>query len=204
MPRSASESWADKFWPSLAAIVLGMSLARWAWILFAPSSMAVLPSAEITASEDAEKLFGAGTSLASGSSAVVLPGARLVGVFAPTTHNTTASASKNSIGFAIIQLDEKHQTGVALGGEVAPGVKLHEIHADHVVLERDGVTQLIKLEGLTPKENPAGKQASFNTSPVTTEQSATTTPGQTSEIRPVAGMPGAPGVPLVPRPLQVR
>lgn len=203
MPRSASESWADKFWPSLAAIVLGMSLARWAWILFAPSSMAVLPSAEITASEDAEKLFGAETSLASGSSAVVLPGARLVGVFAPTTH-TTASASKNSIGFAIIQLDEKHQTGVALGGEVVPGVKLHEIHADHVVLERDGVTQLIKLEGLTPKENPAGKQASFNTSPVTTEQSATTMPGQTSEIRPVAGMPGAPGVPLVPRPLQVR
>lgn len=199
LPRIAAENRAQKFWPALAAIVLGISLARWAWILFAPATMAVLPPSEITVSEDAEKLFGVASSSTSGLSTVVLPGARLVGVFAPTTHSA-ASTSRKQTGFAIFQLDEKHQAGAALGGEVAPGVKLHEIYADHVILERDGVTQLVRLEGLPPNDNQA-KQPAPNSTALSAEQRPATVPARAPDINPAAGMARAPAATPAPQPL---
>src|SRR5512135_450198 len=86
-PRFTAENWAGKLWSSVAAIVLGVVLARWTWVLLAPASMAVLPPAEITGSEAAGNLFGVAVSSVAGASTVVLPGARLVGVFAPIDTN---------------------------------------------------------------------------------------------------------------------
>lgn len=153
MSHSDAVNRAGKLWPPLAAIVLGVVLARWVWVFLAPVSMAVLPPAEIAANEDAGKIFGSVASSVGGVNMVVLPGVRLVGVFAPIG-NSAASTKKNKNGFAVLQLDEKHQTGVALGDEVVAGVKLREIYADHVVLERDGITQLVMLEEFKLDENP--------------------------------------------------
>lgn len=159
----APVNWAGKLWPALAAVVLGVVLARWVWIFLAPAGMAVLPPAEIGTSEDAEKIFGVATSAAAGIGTVILPGARLVGVFAPAS--STGKVSKNKTGFAVLQLDEKRQSGVALGDEVVPGVKLIEIHADRVLLERDGITQLITLEGSKQGESSAMAPGNISSSP---------------------------------------
>jgi Type II secretion system protein C len=144
MPRLTAEKQAGKLWPSVAAIALGMTLARWTWIFLAPASMAVLPPTEIAVDEDAGNLFGVASTVA-GTGIAVLPGVRLVGVFAPL-NNATARTPNNKNGFALLQLDEKHQASAVLGAEVAPGVRLREIYADHVVLERDGINQRVNLE----------------------------------------------------------
>ncbi|HEX5637027.1 MAG TPA: type II secretion system protein N [Gammaproteobacteria bacterium] len=197
VPRHISESWVGKLWPALAAIVLGITLARWMWILFAPTSMAVLPSADMASGEDAAKLFGVAVSSVSGSSTVVLPGARLVGVFAPVSRSSK-SASKNKNGFAIFQLDEKRQAGVALGEEVVPGVKLREIYADRVVLERDGVTQLVKIEGVKAGEN----LATTAVNPHSPNTSATTAAPINATVQaPAAGVSASHAIPPeMPRP----
>jgi hypothetical protein len=63
----------------------------------------------------------------------VMPGIRLVGVFAGTP------------GFAVFELDGKRQLGLATGHEIVAGAKLINVAGDHVVIERDGVAQQILL-----------------------------------------------------------
>lgn len=176
MPRQFPEFRAHKLWPAIAAIALGIMLARWTWILLAPASMAALPPADTTTSAEAEKVFGEATSGAAGAGAEILPGAQLVGVFAP------AGNAADGAGFAVVQLDEKHQAGVALGAEVAPGVILREIHADHVVLERDGITQQLNLEGTKLKENPSSDFVAHPPSPARPAISPNGLPQVTNQV----------------------
>lgn len=123
-------------WSGLGALVVGALLARWTWILFAPHTLAVLPPKPEVTGAAAESLFGAvaasGVAAATGGSTI--PGVKLIGVFA------------GKHGFAVLRLDEKRQLGVALGEEVAPGTKLVEVAADHVLLEHNGLRQRVNLE----------------------------------------------------------
>lgn len=122
------------FWRALTAIVLGVMLARWTWILFAPHAISVMPAAAQDVSPAAEDLFGATAASGENRQSVLLPNVRLTGIFA------------GSPGFAILELDGNKQLGVVLGGEVARGVRLGEIAPDHVMLESGGAQQRVELE----------------------------------------------------------
>jgi hypothetical protein len=123
-------------WRTLSAIVLGALLARWVWILFAPLATYTSAIPEYSTGIEAGQLFGEIASADSASVGVAIPNVQLLGVF---------TASPGRPGFAILKLDNK-QAGVAQGEEVAPGTKLIEVDADHVLLERAGVQQRVDLE----------------------------------------------------------
>ncbi len=119
-------------WRVLAVLVIGAMLAKWAWLVFAPNSDSVLPRMAADSHAQAEHLFGiVVTAVATAQAA--MPNVKLVGVFAPN--------------FAILELDGKRQTGLAVGQDVMAGNKLVEVARDHVVIERGGVRQTIVLEG---------------------------------------------------------
>lgn len=123
-------------WWALAAILLGVMLARWTWLLFTPHS-AVMPPAVGEVSTDAGHVFGTATGPAAVAT-VAAGNIQLVGVFANRTK-----------GFAIMQVDGK-QIGVAQGEDVKPGLRLAETHPDHVVLDQSGVAQRVDLTGAPP------------------------------------------------------
>ena len=126
-------------WRGLGALVLGVLLAQWSWVLFAPHATAIAAVAERGAAAEAGQLFGVAAAFGVKSAeGVALPNVRLVGVFA---------AGPGKPGFAVLKLDDKRQVGVVMGEDVAPGTKLLEIHPDYVLLERAGVRQRVNLEG---------------------------------------------------------
>jgi hypothetical protein len=125
-------------WRSISALVLGVLLAKWFWILFAPHATFTSVKTEMTSSPEAGRLFGTvATTTEVSTQGVALPNVQLLGVF-------TASAKRP--GFAILKLDDKRQKGVAEGEEVASGTKLVAVFADYVLLEKGGVQQRVDLE----------------------------------------------------------
>ena len=125
------------YWRMLGALVLGVVIARWSWVLFAPHSTAVAVVPEHGATMEAGRLFGMPSTAAAASDRTPSSNLRLLGVFAPPPGRP---------GFAILQLENKHQVGVAAGESVIPGTKLLEIHPDYVLLEHAGVQLRVKLE----------------------------------------------------------
>lgn len=124
-------------WRGLSALVLGVLLAKWFWVLFAPHPIYTSSAPANVAAIEAGQLFGKAISDETISQGVALPNVQLLGVFA---------ASAGKAGFAILKLDDKRQVGVAEGQEVASGTRLLSVHADHVVLEHAGVQQKVILE----------------------------------------------------------
>ena len=59
---------------------------------------------------------------------------RLMGVVA---------ASAGQLGHAVLRLDAKRTVAVRQGEEVEPGLRLAEVHVDHVVLERNGARETL-------------------------------------------------------------
>ena len=124
-------------WRGLSAIILGVLLAKWLWIFFAPHATYTAAVPVHTAGVEAGRLFGMAAVPDTASQGVALPNVQLLGVF-------TASAGKP--GFAVLKLDSNRQMGIVEGEEVAAGTKLIKVHADHVILERAGVQQRVNLE----------------------------------------------------------
>jgi len=138
-------------WRGLSALILGVLLAKWFWILFAPHAIYTAAMPERAAGVEAGRLFGVTQSAVSDTRGVALPNVQLLGVFA-------ANAGKP--GFAILKLDDKRQVGVADGEEVATGTRLAAVHADYVLLERAGVQQRVNLENKYPvSQNKGGLPA---------------------------------------------
>ena len=134
-------------WRGFGALVLGVLLARWSWVLFAPHSAVTAVAPEQAVAVEAGRLFGAAASSVSPAEGVALPNVRLTGVFA---------AKVGQPGFAVLKLDGKQQVGVAVGESVAPGARLLEVHPDYVLLERAGVQQRVNLEGKSADAAVAG------------------------------------------------
>jgi general secretion pathway protein C len=124
-------------WRVVSAWVLGVLLAQWFWVFFAPQPVSTSTLPERSATLEAGQLFGVAASADTVTEGVALPNVQLLGVFA-------ASAGKN--GFAVLKMDDKRQLGVAEGEEVTSGTRLVAVHADHVMLERAGIKQRINLE----------------------------------------------------------
>jgi general secretion pathway protein C len=59
---------------------------------------------------------------------------RLMGVVA---------ASEGRRGHAVLRLDGKRTLAVLQGEELEPGLRLAEVHVDHIVLERNGARETL-------------------------------------------------------------
>lgn len=124
-------------WHGLGALILGVLLAKWFWVFFAPLAIFTATIPEQTASTEAGRLFGIAVANEADGQGVALPNVQLLGLF---------SATGGKPGFAILKLDEKRQLGVAEGAEVVPGTKLVAVNVDHILLERAGMQQKVSLE----------------------------------------------------------
>jgi general secretion pathway protein C len=119
---------------TLAALaLLGLVLAYWTWVWFAP-----LPAARVQqvaargpGLESAYGLFGAKRSAAD-STAQSKISAELLGVVA---------ASSGHTGYAVFRLDTKKVVAIPEGQDIEPGVRLAEVRPDHVILVRDGMRE---------------------------------------------------------------
>jgi general secretion pathway protein C len=115
-----------------AIAALGVVLAYWTWNWIAPRSAPSAPELAQTATLDpAYRLFG-GTRVAS---APAQAGFALVGV---------AASAGSQPGYAIVH-DGTRTLVVREGDEAAPGVRVAEVHATRVVLERDGRREMLEL-----------------------------------------------------------
>jgi general secretion pathway protein C len=116
-----------------ALALLGVVLAYWTWVWLAPAAAARAPAAPDTASSasSAGGLFG---SAKQGPAAAAAGSIRLVGVVA---------ASGERRGYAVLRLDAKKTVAVLQGEDIEPGLRLAEIHVDHIVLERGGVRETL-------------------------------------------------------------
>ena len=119
---------------TLAALaLLGVVLAYWSWAWLAPRPAPRAPAAEIAGrTSSAGGLF---RSVKEGQGAAAASGAlRLLGIVA---------ASGGHLGNAVLRLDAKKTVAVLQGEEVEPGLRLAEIHVDHIVLERNGARETL-------------------------------------------------------------
>ena len=116
-----------------AASLLGMVAAYWSWAFLAPApAPRAPPLAEYAgSSSSARGLFG---SVKVGAAAATSSAVRLTGVVA---------ASSGRRGHAVLRLDGKKTLAVLQGEDVEPGLRLAEVHADHIVLERNGVRETL-------------------------------------------------------------
>src|ERR1035437_7699159 len=119
----------------VAVALLGAVLAYWTWAWFAPRAE---PRVEAAAAQSgsvasAGAIFG-NVSRNQETAAPTGIAIRLLGV---------AAASGGRRGYAVVQLEAKQILAVQEGEDVAPGIRLAEVHADHVILERNGTLETL-------------------------------------------------------------
>ena len=118
--------------PNFAAVaLLGALLAYWSWAWLGPAPAPRAPAAPAAAgaTSAAPGLFGTVKQGTAASGAI-----RLLGVVA---------ASAEHRGHALLNVGGNHTLAVLQGEEVEPGLRLAEVHADHVVLERRGAREAL-------------------------------------------------------------
>ena len=119
----------------VAVALLGAVLAYWTWAWFAPRAEPRLEAAAAQGGSvaSAGAIFGAvpRNQEAAAPTGIAI---RLLGVVA---------ASGGRLGHAVVQLEGKQILAVHEGEDVAPGIRLAEVHADHVILERNGARETL-------------------------------------------------------------
>ncbi|MGP1676054.1 MAG: type II secretion system protein N [Burkholderiales bacterium] len=134
----------------VAVALLGAVLAYWTWAWFAPRAE---PRVEAAAAQ---------------SSSVASAGA----VFGKVPRNQVAAptgiaikllgvvaASIGRRGYAVVQLEAKQVLAVHEGEDVAPGIRLAEVHPDHVILERNGVRETLSWPEKKGSASPLAQAA---------------------------------------------
>ena len=119
----------------IAVALLGAVLAYWTWAWFAPRAE---PRVEATAAL-AGNVASAGAVFGSvprnqGAAAPTGIAIKLLGVVA---------ASGGRRGYAVVQLEGKQILAVHEGEDLAPGIRLAQVLADHTILERNGVRETL-------------------------------------------------------------
>jgi general secretion pathway protein C len=119
-------------------LLLAWQLAYWTWRFAAPvTNDSRAAAAERAVDLDiAARLFG-GQRTPSSAALSSLPGLKLKGVVAPTPGTVAA---------AIFARPGARDVAVFIDGEVQSGVKLAEVHPDHVIVTRAGARERIDLE----------------------------------------------------------
>jgi len=121
---------------TLAALVaLGLVLAYWTWVWFAPRAEPRADAVTLQSGSVASASILFGTLPRNQNKAAPTGIAiRLLGVVA---------AAGGRRGYAVVQLDAKQILAAEEGQDIAPGVRLAQVLADHVVLERGGVSETL-------------------------------------------------------------
>jgi general secretion pathway protein C len=57
------------------------------------------------------------------------------------------AASAGRRGHAVLRLDAKKTVAVLQGEDVEPGLRLAEVHADYIILERNGARETLAWPG---------------------------------------------------------
>ena len=116
-----------------ALAMLGLVLAHWTWAWLAPHpeprAQTAVPADAVGAA--AYGLFGSARRDNGAAPAGIA--IRLLGVAA-----AASGRSGTRSGYAVLRLDAKQTVAVREGAEIEPGIRLAEVHADHIVLERGG------------------------------------------------------------------
>ena len=118
-----------------ALVLLGVVLAYWSWVWLAPAPAPRAPAAVEAAGRpsSAGGLFGS-VKRGPGAAAATSNAVRLLGVVA---------ASGGRPGHAVLRLDAKKTVAVLQGEDIEPGLRLAEVHTDHIVLERNGARETV-------------------------------------------------------------
>jgi len=130
---------------------LGISLAHWTWVLLTPraiaaSTLAGSPEAQRVALSLKRNLFGVAQEerMAPVADASPTSGIRLLGIL---------SRGVEAGGRAIFALETGRPKAVESGSQIAPGLVLKEVHADHVLVARNGSIERMKLDRRIAKRN---------------------------------------------------
>lgn len=135
------EAWIDVLELALVA-ALGVALAHVTWLALTPRT-AGTPSAlgesafPQSATLAARQVFGAPSGASTAKPGVTATGLVLLGVF---------SSPKPGAGRAILRVQGSRAAVIAAGEQIADGVELREVHADHVIVLRQGTPERIELE----------------------------------------------------------
>ena len=121
---------------TLAALALfGFVLAYWTWIWFAPRAEPRAEAATVgTGSLASAGLVFGRVERNKNAAAPTGIAIKLLGVVA---------ASGGRRGYAVVQLEAKQILAVHEGEDITPGLRLAEVHPDHVILERGGVRETL-------------------------------------------------------------
>jgi len=136
---------------TLAALaVLGLVLGYWTWVWLAPhpEPRAQPPAEPVGGGASAGSLFGSvrrDQSVAAPTGIAI----KLLGVVA---------ASGDRRGYAVVQLEAREILAVHEGEDIAPGIRLAEVHADHVVLDRSGMRETLTWPEKKRAVNPLAPQ----------------------------------------------
>jgi len=119
----------------LAVALLGAVLAYWTWVWFAPRPVSRTEATAVQTGSvaSAGAIFGIvprNQSIAAPTGIAI----KLLGVVA---------ASGGRRGYAVVQLEGKQVLAVHEGEDVAPGIRLAQVLAEHVILERNGVRETL-------------------------------------------------------------
>jgi general secretion pathway protein C len=117
-----------------ALALLGVVLAYWSWVWLAPAAAARAPPAPDAVSSGSSAAAGLFGIAKQGPGTAATGSIRLMGVVA---------ASGERRGHAVLRLDAKKIVAVLQGEDIEPGVRLAEVHADHIVLERNGARETL-------------------------------------------------------------
>lgn len=146
-PASRAHRIADALVVIALVLVLAWQLAYWTWRFLTPPAVAGSHDDAGTIDLAAvARLFGGAPPAGTSTQATSRNGLRLKGVIAPTPG---VSAS------AIFSTGSGKDLAVYLDHEVQPGLKLKEVHPDHVVLSRNGVDERLDLEPMRGGTTPA-------------------------------------------------
>lgn len=121
----------------VAVALLGAVLAYWTWAWFAPRAEPRIENSAVQSASvaTAGTIFGT-VPRAQAAAAPTGIAIKLLGVVA-------ASAGRR--GYAVAQLEGKQILAVHEGEDLSPGIRLAEVRADHVILERNGVRETLAL-----------------------------------------------------------
>jgi general secretion pathway protein C len=149
---------------ALATAACAYLLVRLVWLLLPrgadiAANPGAIPATAPVAQESVAKwhLFGNPQALAAAATS-----ASLATVLKLALHGTLALPDANDErAIAIIANEQGSETSYRIGDEVAPGAKLSEVYADHVVLDHQGVAETLTLPrpeqhaGAAPGKTPA-------------------------------------------------
>ena len=138
------EAWIDLLELVLVA-ALGIGLAHVTLLTFsprtagAPSALAQVAQPQ-TGAAAARHLFGVPSGASTEKRVATATGLVLLGVF---------SSPEPGMRRAIVGIQGSRPVHVAVGEAIADGVELHEVHADHVIVLRQGVPERLELQRRT-------------------------------------------------------